>query len=98
MSAPDYECEDCIGMVEHGCYCKAVGAIAPGGPISSDENARIVPCETCGTEGRIYATKSGHPNDPDSVDLGPCSACEGTGGEIVETEPVTLEDLTDALV
>lgn len=28
----DFECEDCIGMREHGCYCKAMGASAPGGP------------------------------------------------------------------
>lgn len=29
----DYECENCIGMVEHGCYCKAMGASAPGNPL-----------------------------------------------------------------
>lgn len=28
----DYECENCIGMIEHGCYCKSMGATAPGGP------------------------------------------------------------------
>jgi hypothetical protein len=27
----DYECEDCIGMRDHGCYCQAMGATAPGG-------------------------------------------------------------------
>jgi hypothetical protein len=27
---PDFECEDCIGMREHGCYCKAMGCVAPG--------------------------------------------------------------------
>jgi hypothetical protein len=32
-SAPDYECEDCIGMREHGCYCQAMGAREPGGPL-----------------------------------------------------------------
>lgn len=25
----DYDCEDCIGMKEYGCYCMAVGCIAP---------------------------------------------------------------------
>lgn len=25
----DFECEDCIGMKEHGCYCMAMGCIAP---------------------------------------------------------------------
>lgn len=34
MSA-DYECENCIGMAEHGCYCMAMGAITPGGPAPS---------------------------------------------------------------
>lgn len=28
-----YPCEDCIGMAEHGCYCKAMGAKEPGGPL-----------------------------------------------------------------
>lgn len=27
-----YECENCIGMIEHGCYCQAMGAPAPGVP------------------------------------------------------------------
>lgn len=32
-NAPDYECEDCIGMKNpHGCYCMAMGARQPGGP------------------------------------------------------------------
>jgi hypothetical protein len=33
QSAPSYECEDCIGMREHGCYCQAMGARQPGGPL-----------------------------------------------------------------
>ena len=31
MSAT-FECEDCIGMKQHGCYCAAMGATKPGGP------------------------------------------------------------------
>ena len=27
-----YPCEDCIGMKEHGCYCKNMNAVRPGGP------------------------------------------------------------------
>ena len=27
-----YDCEDCIGMIEHGCYCASQGAQVPGGP------------------------------------------------------------------
>ncbi len=30
--SPAYDCEDCIGMREHGCYCQALGAKQPGGP------------------------------------------------------------------
>lgn len=26
----DYECENCLGMVEHGCYCQKMGCPAPG--------------------------------------------------------------------
>ena len=33
MEIPDYECENCIGMPEYGCYCRAHNAIAPGGPL-----------------------------------------------------------------
>lgn len=57
---------------------------------SKMENPRIIPCTRCGSEGRLY---SGHPNDPNPVDDGECPACEGTGGEVIETEPVTLDDL-----
>lgn len=28
---PTYDCENCIGMPEYGCYCMAMGASAPGG-------------------------------------------------------------------
>lgn len=30
----DFECENCLGMPEAGCYCQAMGAIKPGGPIA----------------------------------------------------------------
>lgn len=51
---------------------------------------RIWPCQWCGSEGRIY---SGHPNDPDPRDEGACEACDGTGLEVIETEPIEMEDL-----
>jgi hypothetical protein len=47
---------------------------------------RIVPCEHCGTEGRIYSGQY-----EDERDCGPCPVCEGTGGEIIKTEPAALE-------
>lgn len=40
---PNYfECEDCIGMREHGCYCFAIGAVAPGGPIKGDSPVQAI--------------------------------------------------------
>lgn len=53
---------------------------------------RIVPCETCGSEGRILV---GPPTDPNPRDCGPCPFCEGTGGEIVTVEPVEKEEFFD---
>jgi hypothetical protein len=50
---------------------------------------RIVLCECCGSEGRIY---HGEYDDGWSK---PCDVCEGTGGEIIETQPITMEDLDD---
>lgn len=56
-------------------------------------DVRLVLCEHCGSEGRLYRTRSGHPNDPDTIDRGPCAECEGTGRELIEVEPIELEDL-----
>jgi hypothetical protein len=52
-------------------------------------NERIIRCEFCQSEGRIYRGMY-----EDERDCGPCPACEGTGGEIIETLSITLEDLT----
>ncbi|MCA1458065.1 hypothetical protein I6F35_33570 [Bradyrhizobium sp. BRP22] len=58
-------------------------------------NARIVPCEACRTEGRIlhFWGRDWHGND-----LGweeDCQHCEATGGEVIETQPITLDDLEE---
>jgi hypothetical protein len=59
---------------------------------------RIVGCETCRTEGILrHFTHSyiDHRNGG-IVECGSeedCPWCEGTGGEIIETQPITLEDL-----
>lgn len=50
---------------------------------------RLVPCEACGTEGRKLI---GPANDPNPRDDGPCLACDGTGSEIVEVEPVDMNE------
>lgn len=34
VTAPQsYKCENCIGMIEHGCYCMKMGCPTPGGPV-----------------------------------------------------------------
>lgn len=59
---------------------------------------RIVLCEACGSEGRIYraALRRGPPWDdgaPCEDDCGPCPCCDGTGLAVIETEPIEMEDL-----
>lgn len=58
-----------------------------------EEDVRVLPCEHCGSEGRIYR---GHPNDPNPTDCGECPFCEGTGGELISVEPITMDDLCAA--
>ena len=53
---------------------------------------RIVACEACGTEGRVLVTM---PGEWDPEDRGPCPYCEGTGGEIITTQPIEMADLDD---
>lgn len=60
---------------------------AGAGPFG--EYPTLQPCETCQSEGRILRSKGG----PDDIDCGECPVCEGTGGEIIETEPVTEEEI-----
>jgi hypothetical protein len=55
---------------------------------------RIVLCTCCGSEGRIYIEsyqRDEYGNAMERVEE--CEACEGTGGEIIETEPIVMEDL-----
>lgn len=58
-------------------------------------NARIIPCEACGTEGRLYVTDYDYENGWGERDDGPCPWCEGTGGELIETQSIELADLED---
>ena len=55
----------------------------------------IVPCDACLTEGRIYVA-AGYDREtgaPQERDDGPCPYCEGTGGEIIRGEPLTVDDM-----
>jgi len=50
---------------------------------------RIVACEACGTEGRIYHGNCDKPWDY----VEECPYCDGTGGEIITTQPIEMADL-----
>jgi hypothetical protein len=50
---------------------------------------RIVPCEACGTEGRVYHGNGDKPWDY----VEECPYCDGTGGEIITTQPIEMADL-----
>lgn len=58
-----------------------------------DSSPRIVPCETCGTEGAIITA---YDNNPENEREDPCPWCDHTGGEIIETRRLDMEDLDDA--
>ena len=49
----------------------------------------LVVCGGCDGEGRIF---HGHCDDPDAYSE-PCPYCAGTGAELIECEPRTLEDM-----
>lgn len=50
---------------------------------------RIVLCDVCGSEGRLYTSNGG----PDETDRGPCPWCDDTGGALIPVEPIDFEDL-----
>lgn len=61
---------------------------------------RLVLCENCGSEGRLYRRCMVY--EPgcafaheDQEDAGECPECKGTGRALVEVEPITIEDLED---
>lgn len=60
-----------------------------------EKEFRFVLCERCGSEGRIYSESRSPGREPVEVDHGPCGACDGTGREPIEVEPITMEDLLD---
>jgi hypothetical protein len=58
---------------------------------------RIVLCEACGSEGRIYhpaytCDNYGNPMEYEE----PCPYCEGTGGVLIEVQPIEAEDFAEA--
>jgi hypothetical protein len=53
-------------------------------------NTRFVPCEVCGSEGRIYRQHVTNPYE--EVDHGECPECRGSGMMEVEMQPVEMRD------
>ena len=47
-------------------------------------------CQACGSEGRIL--RRGW-YEFEEVDCGPCPVCDGTGGELIATQPVTEAEI-----
>ena len=63
-------------------------------PYDCQAEPRIVLCETCGSEGHliVHSARDWHTGAwMDETE--PCPYCEGTGGEIIETQPIDMEDL-----
>lgn len=82
-----FECQNCIGMPEYGCYCMAMGCIAPC-TLPPDPDERFVPCDACGGDGGWDGYSCAYlGSDP----WRECTRCGGTGK--IETRPVTLADL-----
>jgi len=55
-------------------------------------NERIILCEACQSEGRLYTSNGG----PDETDNGPCPWCDATGMAVIKTALIELDDLEDA--
>ena len=61
-----------------------------------DTNARVVCCTVCGSEGVLtYSTSymDEYGNPMERVER--CDACEGTGGEVIETQPIDQQDIEE---
>ena len=55
---------------------------------------RLVPCEFCGTEGRVIVARwPSRMNELPEKDCGPCPHCEGTGSAIVDVQPIEIGDI-----
>lgn len=102
--ARSWVCASCDKMIEEneeGSYCRSCASYwkdVQNGLFDRDDDMRIVPCETCGTEGRIfyrgYVYEPGctHAHIGDARDE-ECPDCEGACGVLIAVEPITLEDL-----
>lgn len=56
-------------------------------------DVRVVGCDACGTEGRIYLPDSG--GYWGERGTAPCPYCDGTGGEVIAVWPIEMDDLED---
>lgn len=56
----------------------------------SDQHWSLVLCERCSSEGRLISQGR---NAWDEIDNGECPDCNGTGRHLVNTEPLTAQDI-----
>lgn len=57
---------------------------------------RIVPCAACGSEGSVrHITHISREDGQWDGHIEPCPHCGGTGGEIIDTQPIEADDLDD---
>lgn len=69
--------------------------------VTEEDSPRLVLCPACESEGcsRLLDSEDGfcpcnyYGRGPRHNCEHACPCCEGTGGELIATEPVTLEDL-----
>jgi hypothetical protein len=54
-------------------------------------------CQSCGSEGRIIRVRHHQWREPEEIDCGECPDCEGTGGELIATQPVTEQEIMENL-
>lgn len=55
-----------------------------------DDMLRLMPCSMCGTEGVLIYARG---NNPDHEREEECPVCEGCRCELVEIEPIEIDDL-----
>lgn len=57
-------------------------------------DVRIVLCEVCGSEGRIYTPSYCFDEYGNHMDyVHDCPWCEATGGELIKVYPIEMDDL-----
>lgn len=58
---------------------------------------RVVACAACGTEGQLISWSGSMDQYGNPIErTEPCPYCEGTGGEVIKTQPIDMEEAGNA--